>query len=331
MARLPRSEYRRRQSSIRYGLDALTEDEATALRIGNPHGDFYTSMLIEDVSLWVAPVSPRRGGRAKVVLEPSNRNAEQLLTQALARDSEYHRQGLSESVYGFLRSCTQTLIGYSAAPFEIVHLSPPDGEQVVGFELFSIFPPTLRERDGELVQYVPQRLAADGRLPPEIKLDAERLAVFSLPDPVREILSESIYALNAIGRSRSMDLAVQSFEAGSQRLSYDLQSHQYAEHLALAEATKRVGWDARGLFRQRQSEFHVVHRQLTFFRFVAQVRDSILGQLNDVLDKVSQVLAPIGHVRLEGLPTVGDADEAIRHLRAGNRRFKELLDQFMSE
>jgi hypothetical protein len=61
-----------------------------------------------------------------------------------------------------------------------------------------------------------------------------------------------------------------------------------------------------------------------------QLRESILETLNKALDTSSRVVTPVGRLRLEGLPTSAEAEDALRHLEAGDRSFKEILPPFLS-
>ncbi len=137
--------------------------------------------------------------------------------------------------------CARTIVGYGLAPYEIVYLSHPDEEKIVGFELFPIFPPSLRSQDGKLTQYVPQRLSSSGTFPTQISVDPNRLAVFTLPDELRDDLGLAISGLARIDNTRGMDLAVQAAAGNARAHGYNFQSHQRAKHLAVAEATRNIG------------------------------------------------------------------------------------------
>jgi hypothetical protein len=133
-----------------------------------------------------------------------------------------------------------------------------------------------------------------------------------------------------IDQSRGMDLALESLRGGGQTLAYDFLAHKHAEYAAVAEATKNIGWDARGSFREAQLEYYQLYRQLLFVQFVVRLRESILETLNKALDTASRVVMPLGQLRLEGLPTLVDAEDALRHLEAGDKSFKDILAPFLS-
>src|SRR5687767_10427421 len=131
---------RRSQTTIQYGLGALDDEEIRQLGIGDLHSQFYPHMLIEDVSLWVMPIL-RHDQVARAVLEPPNRAAEDLVAQALGR--EYHGRDLAGAIFDFFRRCAGMLVAYAIAPYEIVYLYSSNSDAAVGFELCSIYPPTL--------------------------------------------------------------------------------------------------------------------------------------------------------------------------------------------
>lgn len=322
------TELRRSQTTIRYAIDALTEEEVRQLGIVNLHALLYPHMLIEDVSLWVMPPSLRRNDGARVILEPPNNDAEDLVVRALER--EHYGRDPYGAVYEFFHRCAATMVASARAPYEIVYSYPPDSDKAVGFELFSISPATLLVEDGQLVQYVPQRYVATGKYPPRIRLDLDRLVIFEPPGMYREALAGAVPSLVAIQQSRGMDLALESFQVGREELPYDFQAHKHAEHAAVAEATKDIGWDARSLFREETLEYYQLYRQLMFMRFAIGLRECILETLNKALDAASQVVTPLGQLRLEGLPTSTNVEDALKHLEAGDRPFKDILAPFLS-
>jgi hypothetical protein len=321
-------ELRSSRTTLRYGFDALTEEEIRQLRIWAPHAHYYTHMLVDDVSLRVLPNSLRRSGGAAAVLEPPGEAAAGMVAQALARERDYFRRDLGDAVHDFFRHCATTLVTYLRAPYEIAYLSPPDSEAVVGFELVPVYPPTLFVEDEKFVQYVPQRWAESGRFPRRIEVAPDRLVVFDLPGEFREDWPQALHSLMAVEQGRGVDLALESFKVGRERLPYDFQAHKRSEFAAVAEATRCIGWDARGTFQDEQTEYYRIHRHLTFLRFLIQLRDSLLEKLNATLDTVSRVLPPLGHLRLEGVPTAADVEQALRHLQAGDKPFKDILAPF---
>src|ERR1017187_115224 len=166
------SDLRRSQATIRYGLEALTEEEMQKLELVDLHSRFYTSMLIDDASLFVMPISMSRSG-AKAMLDPPNDAADDLAAYALRRDCD--GRDLGEAVCDFIRDCAQTIVEYSYAPYEIVYLYSPESDVAVGFELFSINPSTHLMEDNQLVQYVPERYVASGNFPSRIKVNPDHL------------------------------------------------------------------------------------------------------------------------------------------------------------
>ena len=156
--------------------------------------------------------------------------------------------------------CAATIIAYGVALYELVYLYPADTPVAAGFELHSMYPPTVLQREGRLVQHVPQRFQSDGKLGQFVELDPTRLAIFNPPTPYRKYLEEAISSLVLIEHSRNSKLALESLQVGTKELPYEFLVHKRSEHAAVAEATKGIGWDARGTFREGQTEYYLLYR-----------------------------------------------------------------------
>ncbi len=99
--------------------------------------------------------------------------------------------------------------------------------------------------------------------------------------------------------------------------------------LALAEAGKLIGWNARGLCQEQTLEYYEIYRKLLFERFKIELRTSILGTLNKGLDKAGQKLGFSGQLEIEGLPTLKDIEAAQAHLAVGDQPFREIVEPFL--
>lgn len=93
-------------------------------------------MLLEDIRNRILPIYARRrlmGNTPQVVFIPRDSKTEELITHAL--DGRNYPFGLGEALENFMQDCAYTLIAYQEAFYEIVYLSEPDSDIVVGFEL----------------------------------------------------------------------------------------------------------------------------------------------------------------------------------------------------
>lgn len=315
---------RRSQIALRYPAEILTAEEVQLLPLRDPSAQFYMSMFVQDVALWIMPISAHRSHTAQAILVDADKAAEKLVIRGL-RD-EHYGHDLWDALYQFVHRCAGTIAAYGYAAYELVLLYPQESEKAVGFELFGIWPATLRVQDDALVQYVPERLRQDGKYPPALAFPADRLIIFELPAALQQSFIQGLGSLMAVNLSRGADLAVESFRLGQHAVPYDFRAHKAAEHLALAEGTRGIGWDARGLFQEAQLDYYRVYRQLVFMKFVAQLREAIISTLNSVLTAVSQLVSPVGQIAVQGLPTSADMEAMLQRLERGDVSFKEAIE-----
>src|SRR5205823_1680182 len=207
---------------------------------------FYTDMFIKDVSLGIMPI----GGNARradfsVDVTPPNPAVEELIISGL-RTHDYER-ALKSTLSEFFRLLASEVCAMDRAVYEIVYLENAESE-TVGFEFVYINDAQIASEDDQLYQRVPKEEAERRSVAEMIPLPKENVLVFRAPDGLVKTLREtrdSLFPLN--------DLALSSFasDAFRSKIPYDYGVHREALEVALATATRDVGWTARGLFRER--------------------------------------------------------------------------------
>ncbi len=99
-------------------------------------------------------------------------------------------------------------------------------------------------------------------------------------------------------------------------------------NLALVEAVKPIGWNARGSFNDCVLSYYWIHLSLTFEKFKIQLRDAMLTTLNSGLQRVGGKMGLNAQIRIDGLPTLADVDAANQHLDSGTMPFTEVMKPF---
>ena len=316
----------RSQQSISYYSDSEGQGDPVLCARPDYFSQLYPDMLIEDVALLIMPI----GGRAekkpfRVFVIPQDTRTEKLIAAAIDRHGD--SQDFTGAVYDFFHDCAQTIMAFEEATYEIVYLSNPDDRAIVGLELMFIQPQTVFRRQGKLVQYVPADVAHERKISQYVQLLPERILTFKPPIYVQGKLGrimESLAILNHIP-----NFVLQGADDGSKPVPYDSMTHIRAQKLALSDAGKLIGWNARELFQEDILQYYSLYRELLFERFKIELRNSILETLNDGLDRVSREFGFSGRLEIEGLPTLADVEAAQAHLAAGDRPFKEILEPFV--
>jgi hypothetical protein len=282
-------------------------------------------MLIEDLTLGAFPFPKYGLKKYTIEIEASEEECKSLLIDAI--ETQYARHDLTESIYDFAHECIQCLATYGEAPYEVIYFSD-DQDVPKAFLLALIIPASFTlTRDGYR-QYVPAAEKAEqGLTTQSIELPAENILLFELPHEVKDSYEFMMECLSYFGGAVMPQFAVQDLFKRS--IPFSQQDYFKTRKLAIASATKDIGWNARDYGTEYELEFYVWYRQLKFYRFQCVLRNIVIEKLNEGLSRIGKHLGFEAKLSINGLPTVADADRAIERLLAGNARtFLEVLEPF---
>jgi len=290
-------------------------------------------MLIEDIGAQVIPyVRLSEKEPFTVELVPPSEEVASLVATALKSRDRGWRDELSSSLADFVRECTQSVITVGEAIYEIVYFSNPTDQKPVAFELELIRPFTVKSRRGQFFQEIPQKSAERLSISNSIDLPSDSILVFQQLSPaLRKGLEHTLQTLAVLSKKLMPQFALDNFRDAASKFGYDSANQVYAQRLALAEAGKAIGWNARGLFTDDMLEYYSLKRHLSFEKFKIELRNSIVATLNGGLGRVGQHMGFEAQIRLHGLPTMSDVERAESELAAGGKAFGEILKPFLSK
>jgi hypothetical protein len=99
-------------------------------------------------------------------------------------------------------------------------------------------------------------------------------------------------------------------------------------NLALVEAVKPIGWNARGTFNNCVLSYYWIRMSLTFEKFKIRLREAMLATLNRSLQRIGEKVGFKAEIKMEGLPTIADVDNASDQLASGAMPFTEVMKVF---
>jgi hypothetical protein len=287
-------------------------------------------ILIEDVYTQIFPVGGRsKKNPLKIHIAPNSESIESLVASALNSRDRGSRNELASSVADFFHGCAQSLMIFGEAVYEIVYLSNPDDHKILEFEFQKVLPFTLKRRHGRLVQIVPREVVERRGVPSSIDLPAERILIFRPPASIQRSIPIILDSLAILSEKLVPEFALKDFRQATTELHFDSAGQVYTQKLALAEAGKVIGWNARGLFEKEMLEFYSLSRQLSFERFKIDLRTSILDTLNEGLGLAGSQMGFEAQIIVEGLPTISDVEFAQSELEAGSSTFGDILKPFL--
>ncbi len=311
-----------RRRSVWYDLQRAAQADAELRRLLDWSSLTYPHRLIEDVTNRVFPYRGYGGQATSVKMEPHDAEVERLVASALGG-----RWDLADGLYKFGRECLSNVVLFGEDAYEIVY---DEQTEVLGsrrFSLVRIPPHALKRRDGQVsVQRVPAQIARELHVPREIDLPENRLVVFEPPGRVRKQLPRMLERLAALSDGSVPGFAIDKFRLGAKLVPFDVKAFSRAKDLAVAAATRDIGWSGRVIFfygEQRVVEHYWWYREFAFERFLIELRDAFLSVLNQGLRHVGAKCGFKGQIRFEGFPTLRDVNEAQRSLFVGHRSLAE--------
>ncbi|HEY6806130.1 MAG TPA: hypothetical protein VI306_21295 [Pyrinomonadaceae bacterium] len=284
-------------------------------------------MLIDDVQLSILPFPDRSrdDDEYDIKLTASDATVETLIIDAI--ESQYGREDLRYSLYEFFKQCAGVLMAYGQAAYEIVYLSTNEGK-IDSVRLSLIAPSGFITKRVKFQQYQSTPTAeGSNQRGSFINLPAESVLLFKLPENMRARHDEMMQSLVFVGENIVPKFAIANMVNPTVPFSHD--DYSLSRSIAVAKATKHIGWNARNYRNEHRFEHYVWHRQLIFYKFLCILREGILRTLNEGLTRIGSRMGFTAELSFENLPTANDADSALEKLHKGNlKTFNDVLKSF---
>jgi hypothetical protein len=313
------SDLDRRQNSVWYYQDG--DDERIYRRLSL----HYVSMFSQDLGHQIIPSGIDRDWGHELTVESTDPNAEKILARGFdtSRGPGYAWE-LAHPLSEFTRLTTAELCDHAQAVYEIAYLYSPGQERPVGFELAHLPFYQLRRSFGRLYQVVPADVAEHRKCARRIRLPGENLAIFQLPGSLRNRLARAMTAYERLSVGHISSLYRTSM---AQNAPYDFTTHQRSLRLALMEAARLTGWDARGDYREQVLASYWLKQHIEFLRLSLRVREALMAQIDDVVHRVGEKIGFTAQVRLSGFYSDAELDGIHQLIDEGKTPFTKIADK----
>ncbi len=151
--------------------------------------------------------------------------------------------------------------------------------------------------------------------------------IIETPTSVRDYLPGVFERLHFLSDSLLPPFVIEDLKDGRVDGPFNTKLYSKTQKLALAEATREVGWTGGtifGLGGQHVLENYWWQREILFKRFTTELREGIVSELNDGLRRAGKVSGCEAQIQLSGFPTLPELDAAIGHLQTGDRPLGEI-------
>jgi len=283
----------------------------------------YPSMLIQDVAQSLIVARGYAGMTdMHVRITPPDPVAEKAIARAVGESSYEH--DLASALWHFSQQCAVSMMEYGHAVYEVVY--HPNGPEAgtPEWRLVQVQQPVIWRRR-QTLQLVPCKVAEELAVPERIAIPQDRVLRFAPPRKLGRSIKRAMESLAILSENPSSRFLFQEADVAQLSCPYNLQLNMRTRKLAVAHATESIGWNARWLFDDETLEPYRIHRMLQFERFKMELRNTILGTLNDGIARIGLKLGFSGRIEIEGWPSIKDIETAQAHLTSGEKGLEEIM------
>lgn len=237
-----------------------------------------------------------------------------------------HGNGVAETLDDFIPMTAAGIVLNESVTFELCYARPANapGEPIVAATLRYVPTRSIFGLGRARFQIVPpQSDKRDGRLR-VLRVQRERLIRFEAPRKWRSALRRIRRALPVLTRVTHSWIS----DGLSSRPDEEFSVARRRHDVALARATRDLGWNGRGQFRDHMADFHATVRELRWKRFCITMRDHLLATVQGLFLKVGRSFGEAPLLVVEGLPSADQVLAAESHLSSGGTPFESLLKEF---
>ncbi|MGX1163461.1 hypothetical protein RKD54_004451 [Pseudarthrobacter sp. SLBN-100] len=155
-------------------------------------------------------------------------------------------------------------------------------------------------------------------------LNSKNLVVVSLPSPWARRSSRMVSLLREVGSQISVATDFLTGEHG-RNSGFDYKAHGELINDHVLMRTRAIGWAGRNTFSEGMLDPEKAWRAIQFARFQILVRDTVLGGLQEAIDRAGLAIGYTAKLELSGVLDSEDLDECEAELQSGTRRILELI------
>lgn len=295
--------------------DAIPDPELRAtLRAAWPERTGYPWMFCEDVENGLLPWPNHHPFQAVLVGEGAD-----LLTTTLTAGSRGARS-LTRATHDLMRQAMPVILNSQVATFEVELLASGEGQDPKEIRVHLLHPGSVEWRSGRPVQLLPVEWEPAGF----VDLDPALLLELRIPGLLATRVRDTLHFLGTVEESDRSEFALieQSY---SRPTAFAADVFHRIRRRLLVAGTAGIAWDARGSFVEEVLDPYSVARALRFLRFKIQLRDALLTQINEYLQRSAHRLAATVRLEFRNVPTEADVDAAEAALQAGTEQLSTLI------
>jgi hypothetical protein len=311
-----------KQSCFFYS-ENLNLDNPLRVKWSTHERSLYSNMFLEDISNNMFPYSQK----LNIAIIGENYD-ERLISSGISPDR--YNNTITDAIKKFIKKYCHPLTIHQAVYFEVVYHYNPEISEPKKFSIDFIPSLTVVHQLGKFYQKIPSEIASKLNLPRSIQLDPQNIIEIKLPKKCKTKLKNALYCLDQAGNNNDF-LGAITTKIANNGVMPNLQNFsavRVAQELAIADATKEVGWNARYLLSEKITNFYYCVRYLKFMRLVTEMRNSMMEQLNQAFLIIGPKLNFSAQFQIQNVITLQDISDVEKKLFDGSISFKDVLNMW---
>lgn len=284
---------------------------------------FLNFMLIDDLCLAIMPFNPRSNTKLKIEINPYSKKVEDLILNSLI--TQFGKAwDIKESVCNFVNELSHSLVYFGKVYYEIVYYLSNE-ENIEYFEFRNIQHDFVHNFFEFYWQFFPKN--KQKKIKRYNFLPKNRIMFLSIPKELGGFKKyrNTLRLLYSLRESVLPKFALSDMMKQKSSRGYDYLMYRNCYEEEVAKITKKFGWNARGTFQKRSSEYYYFYRFLKFNKTKAILREYIIKILNKSLKEIGKIMHFDANILIKGLPTSKDYDKHLEELNKGNLQFKDII------
>ncbi len=282
-------------------------------------------MLMQDADHAILPSGSSRRDRpeCRLTLEPFSKEASDCLLTALTFDDT--ELELETAVTNFVRRSLSFILHENEVFYELVFDAAKDPQ---AFWLAPLPPGKVKVAKERIRQFIPaETRKAKGLKNPWIDIPSTDVLHISFPQALGGIraVRELTTSMERLGPFVPQ-FAEGDVTSAMREFGFDMErTYRRYRELTLARVTSKLGWDGRGAFKEKTTEFYRWHRQLRFSACMAVLRAHIISSLNHVTEPALKRVGLAGRICLSGFPSATEIAAKSAELVEGKLGFADIV------
>lgn len=270
-----------------------------------PDIELNTTMFLEDLSQNVVPIFNSTG--VICTIEPNSKNNQSQLAEILPFKQNRRRLDVTGLMLDIIDKIATHVVYNGFIVFEKIKMITADGISMRSLELIN--GTNIKFEKQFVVQTITESSEA-------IRIPKKKCYIIEFPKSLGG-QKEYFKLINEIRSMRKTEPMMQLDNSLREIDGYNIVEHKKRHDLELRRLTKDIGWNHRDHNSKYLSSYYQTYRLLKFKKSKVILRDYLIDTFKSIVEDVFDRMGERVELKIEGLITLAEIEEAMIELREG--------------